>query len=128
MPTKKRRLGFIPNSNVLALIMQLSSESNLSCAKIINILVEEALYNRGMINIISRGILTGKSSNIEEKSSKKNLIIAKNEFTNNYKNNLLNDEKLNFKNIKEEPFDNEIYSKFLMFLKFQEKMKNTNLE
>ena len=127
MPTKKRRLGFIPNSNVLALIMQLSSESNLSCAKVINILVEEALYNRGMINITSSAIFRDNNNNILEESSEKNLKLVNNEFTNNYKN-LLNKEKIHFKNVNEEPFDNEIYTKFLMFLKFQEKMKNTNLE
>ena len=127
MPTKKRRLGFIPNSNVLALIMQLSSESNLSCAKVINILVEEALYNRGMINITSSAIFRDNNNNILEESSEDNLKIVNNEFTNNYKN-LLNKEKIHFKNVNEEPFDNEIYTKFLMFLKFQEKMKNTNLE
>ena len=127
MTTKKRRLGFIPNSNVLALIMQLSSESNLSCAKVINILVEEALYNRGMINITSSAIFRDNNNNILEESSEKNLKLVNNEFTNNYKN-LLNKEKISFKNGNEEPFDNEIYTKFLMFLKFQEKMKNTNLE
>ena len=38
MPTKKRRVGFIPRSDVLDLINKLSFESNLSISKIINIL------------------------------------------------------------------------------------------
>ena len=49
MPTKKRRVGFIPRSEVLALINKLSYENNLSNSKIINILVEEALNRRGML-------------------------------------------------------------------------------
>ena len=44
MPTKKRRVGFIPRIDVLDLIHQLSFENNLSISKITNILVEEALY------------------------------------------------------------------------------------
>ena len=51
MPTKKRRVGFIPRSDVLDLINKLSFESNLSISKIINNLVEEALYKRGIFNI-----------------------------------------------------------------------------
>ena len=51
MPTKKRRVGFIPRGVVLDLINKLSFESNLSNSKIINILVEEALFKRGLFNI-----------------------------------------------------------------------------
>ena len=51
MPTKKRRVGFIPRSDFLDLINKLSFESNLSNSKIINILVEEALFKRGLFNI-----------------------------------------------------------------------------
>ena len=53
MPTKKKRVGFIPRDEVLELINKLSYESNLSYSKIINILVEEALNIRGMFNIKS---------------------------------------------------------------------------
>ena len=62
MPTKKRRVGFIPRSDVLDLINKLSFESNLSISKIINILVEEALYKRGIFNIKN-----GKVSHYENK-------------------------------------------------------------
>ena len=93
MPTKKRRVGFIPRNEVLDLINKLSYESNLSYSKIINILVEEALYKRGLFNLK------------KDKSSS---------------------EKLEFKEIKVEPFDNEIYAKFLLFLQFQERMKKTD--
>ena len=51
MPTKKKRVGFIPRANVLDIINKLSFENNLSNSKIINILVEEALSRRGILNI-----------------------------------------------------------------------------
>ena len=99
MPTKKKRVGFIPRGEVFEIINKLSFESNLSISKIINILVEEALNKRGLFNLNNdKGF--NKSSN--------DLII------NNY--SMVNDEL----------FDSEIYDKFLLFLQFKEKMKNKN--
>jgi len=50
MPTKKKRLGFIPREDVMRIIDKLSIENNLSNSKIIGILVEEALSIRGIFN------------------------------------------------------------------------------
>ena len=103
MPTKKRRVGFIPRVIVLDLINKLSFESNLSNSKIINILVEEALYERGLFDI--------KTGNVSLKTE-----------------DIKNEIRIENINTKEETLDKEIYSKFLMFLQFQEKMKKKNFE
>ena len=50
MPTKKKRVGFIPRVDVMKLINKLSMENNLSNSKIVSILVEEALSIRGIFN------------------------------------------------------------------------------
>ena len=50
MPTKKKRVGFIPREDVMRIIDNLSIENNLSNSKIISILVEEALSIRGIFN------------------------------------------------------------------------------
>ena len=50
MPTKKKRVGFIPRQDVMRIIEKLSIENNLSNSKIISILVEEALSIRGIFN------------------------------------------------------------------------------
>ena len=50
MPTKKKRVGFIPREDVMRIIDKLSIENNLSNSKIISILVEEALSTRGIFN------------------------------------------------------------------------------
>ena len=50
MPTKKKRVGFIPREDVMIIIDKLSIENNLSNSKIISILVEEALSIRGIFN------------------------------------------------------------------------------
>ena len=125
MPTKKRRVGFIPRSDVLDLINKLSFESNLSISKIINILVEEALYKRGIFNINN-----GKVFNYENKINidNENRILIKNDdkdFSNGF-NNFKNTEKQHFKDASDEFIDKEIYEKFLMFLQFQEEMKKRN--
>ena len=62
MPTKKKRVGFIPRITVLEIIQKLSFQNNLSNSKIINILVEEALSSRGILNI-KTGNVNYKSSN-----------------------------------------------------------------
>ena len=122
MPTKKRRVGFIPRSDVLDLINKLSFESNLSISKIINILVEEALYKRGIFNIKNDKIL-----NYQDRMNLNNEIKTKiknddTKFSNEF-NNFQNIETQHIKESNDEFIDNEIYAKFLMFLQFQEKMK-----
>ena len=125
MPTKKRRVGFIPRSEVLDMIKKLSFESNLSISKVINILVEEALYKRGMYKISYSKVLNSEEgldlkndNQIKKKNEDQNLFI---EF-----NNVKNTENKHLKDSSDDFIDKEIYSKFLMFLQFQEKMKKRN--
>ena len=124
MPTKKRRVGFIPRSDVLDLINKLSFESNLSISKIINILVEEALYKRGIFNINNGKVLKYVSKfNLDNEN--KVLMNNNNDFSNGF-NNFKITENQHFKEASDEFIDKEIYEKFLMFLQFQEKMKKRN--
>tara|TARA_A200000113_G_scaffold70368_1_gene61597 strand:+ start:279 stop:656 length:378 start_codon:yes stop_codon:yes gene_type:complete len=125
MPTKKRRVGFIPRNDVLDLINKLSFESNLSISKIISILVEEALYKRGIFNINNGKVINYQS---QINFDKENQILVKNDykdFSNGF-NNFKNNENQHFNNSSDEFIDKEIYEKFLMFLQFQEKMKKRN--
>ena len=115
MPTKKRRVGFIPRSDVLDLINKLSFESNLSISKIINILVEEALQKRGIFDT--------KENNLELNKA----ISNKNKFNNELTNNYLNNDYLERKQFINYAIDPEIYGKFLMFLQFQENMKKNKI-
>ena len=125
MPTKKRRVGFIPRNDVLDLINKLSFESNLSISKIISILVEEALYKRGIFNINNGKVINYQS---QINFDKENQILVKNDykdFSNGF-NNFKNNENQHFNDSSDEFIDKEIYEKFLMFLQFQEKMKKRN--
>ena len=131
MPTKKKRVGFIPREDVMKIIDKLSIENNLSNSKIISILVEEALSLRGIFNK-----KTGKSieSYQENKDGSRDLFEVSVDFKDNHKfkiNNKLgnnkNYDKTNLlKQIYQEDFDLHIYKKFISFLKFQEMMDELN--
>ncbi len=127
MPTKKRRVGFIPREDVMRIIDKLSIENNLSNSKIISILVEEALSKRGIFNKKN-----GKLSNQFMGNYDHAISLSDNsaEFTDNAK--FINDNKSGknyspskLTNLNEEThgnFDLQTYKKFLSFLKFQEMM------
>jgi len=97
MPTKKKRVGFIPRDDVMKIIDKLSIENNLSNSKIISILVEEALSARGIFN-------------------KRNGKVAQ---------SCLKTEE-NSHHLSEERIDLHTYKKFLLFLKFHEMMDEYN--
>ncbi len=131
MPTKKKRVGFIPRDDVMKIIDKLSRENNLSNSKIINILVEEALSIRGIFNK-KTGKLTQSFQEIKYDSE--DLFKVSADIKNNDKftiNNKLGNHK-NFENPKllkqqnKQDFDLQTYKKFISFLKFQEMMNEFN--
>ena len=127
MPTKKKRVGFIPREDVMKIIDKLSIENNLSNSKIISILVEEALSIRGIFNKEN-----GKISNSYQLH--KNLSNNSTDFIENTKQsfdrllkNYPKSSKLSHINeANSEPYDLQTYKKFLSFLKFQEMMDKYN--
>ena len=127
MPTKKKRVGFIPREDVMRIIDNLSTENNLSNSKIISILVEEALSIRGIFN---------KKNGKVDQSNKLSNYISKGlpgnsgDFIDDSKlsidpklSNPFITSKLNHSNdANVDSFDFQTYKKFLSFLKFQEMM------
>ena len=129
MPTKKKRVGFIPREDVMRIIDNLSIENNLSNSKIISILVEEALSIRGIFNK-KNGKLTQsyKINNYLSRNSPDNSadyidntkLSIDTKLENHFitsKSNLLNKEN-------QEAFDLQTYKKFLSFLKFKAMIDN----
>ena len=125
MPTKKKRVGFIPREDVMRIIEKLSIENNLSNSKIISILVEEALSIRGIFNKNN-----GKAtlSFLKPKTNSKKLsdnsadFIDKSEpsIDTNSVNHLNPSNSTHLNEVNNEAFDLKTYKKFLSFLKFQE--------
>ena len=125
MPTKKKRVGFIPRDDVLRIIDKLSIENNLSNSKIISILVEEALSIRGIFNKNN-----GKADSSFKLSEDywQNLFDNSVEFKDKSESsidtklvNLLNpSNSAHLNEVNNDSFDLKTYKKFLSFLKFQE--------
>ena len=131
MPTKKKRVGFIPREDVNKIINQLSIENNLSISKIISILVEEALSIRGIFNK-KTGRLTQSYQQINDGS--KGSIECSDDFADNDKfkfNTTIENHKITektnlLKQINQDEFDLQTYKKFISFLKFQEMLDELN--
>ncbi len=125
MPTKKKRVGFIPREDVMRIIDNLSMENNLSNSKIISILVEEALSIRGIFNK-KNGRVT--QSYQQDKDNSKNLSDNSTSFINNEEfsmdiklgNHFSSSKSTHLNKPNREAFDLQTYEKFLLFLKFQE--------
>ena len=131
MPTKKKRVGFIPREDVMRIIDKLSIENNLSNSKIISILVEEALSIRGIFNK-KNGKAT--QSYLINKENSQNLFDNSGDFIDNAKlsidtnlgNHFIPSKSTDLNAENQEAFDLQTYKKFLSFLKFQEMMDKYN--
>ena len=117
MPTKKKRVGFIPREDVMRIIDKLSIENNLSNSKIISILVEEALSIRGIFNK-KNGKVTQSYQSHED--NLKNIVDT------NLGNHFISSKSTHLNEENQETFDLQTYKKFLSFLKFQEMMDKYN--
>ena len=131
MPTKKKRVGFIPRDDVMRIIDKLGIENNLSNSKIISILVEEALsiigiFNKKngkaiqsyLLNTNNKQDLTDDFGNLRDN--------AKHSIDNKLGNNLIPSKSTHLNEKNQEAFDLQTYKKFLSFLKFQEMMDKYN--
>ena len=133
MPTKKKRVGFIPREDVMRIIEKLGKENNLSNSKIISILVEEALSIRGIFNKKNGKVIQSYQS-IDENS--KNLFDNYGDFTDNVKlpidtnlgNQFIPSKSAYLNEENQEAFDLQTYKMFLSFLKFQEMMDKYNTQ
>ena len=125
MPTKKKRVGFIPREDVMRIIDKLSIENNLSNSKIISILVEEALSIRGIFNK-NNGKATPSfhmpEKHLQKLSDNSADLIDKSVPSIDTKlvNHLNQSYSTHLNEVNNEAFDLKTYKKFLSFLKFQE--------
>ena len=112
MPTKKRRIGFIPKFDVLKVIDHISEEEKLSNSKVVNILIEEALYARGLIKKIEKNLFSN-----DYKGFVKNIKYFENIF---FKDNFKIDNGKEF--FVESQNNTKLYKRFIQFLHFKKMM------
>ena len=125
MPTKKKRVGFIPRDDVMRIIDNLSIENNLSNSKIISILVEEALSIRGIFNKKNGQVtqMYHEDNELFKKPFENSSYFIDNEkllIDNNLGNHFIPGKSTHLNEENQEAFDLQTYKKFLLFLKFQE--------
>ena len=113
MPTKKRRIGFIPRFDVLKIIDNISEEEKLSNSRVVNILIEEALYARGLIKKVERTFFNDDYKSFMNKISDLQNIFLEDEFK-------FSDDKQEFIQSKN---NNKMYMRFIQFLHFKKMMK-----
>ena len=127
MPTKKKRVGFIPREDVMRIINKLSIENNLSNSKIISILVEEALSMRGIFDK-KNGKVNHLYQSIEDdiqnlsENSADSIDNANFSIDTKLVNNENPSKSSRLKHTNQQDFDLQTYKKFISFLKFQEMM------
>ena len=131
MPTKKKRVGFIPREDVMRIIDKLSIENNLSNSKIISILVEEALSIRGIFNkkngkVTQAYQLSNKHSENSSDNSSNFVDNLQPSIDTKLRNNFNPSKSTQLNEANQEAFDFQTYKKFLSFLKFQEMMDKYN--
>ena len=131
MPTKKKRVGFIPREDVMKVIDILSLENNLSISKIISILVEEALCIRGIYNKKTgklNQLYQGFKDDLQELADISSDLEANEKFIMNTKIlNKTNPIKTNLANqINQEIFDLQTYKEFISFMKFKKMLDEFN--
>ena len=133
MPTKKKRVGFIPREDVMRIIEKLSTENNLSNSKIISILVEEALSVRGIFNKKNGKVDQSYKSNEDNSetlfdNSGGFTDYAKPRMDTNLGNHFIPSKSTHLNEENQESFDLQTYKKFLSFIKFQEMMDKYNTQ
>ena len=131
MPTKKKRVGFIPREDVMRIIEMLSIENNLSNSKIISILVEEALSIRGIFNKKNGRVTQSylkNNDNSKPLSDNSTSFIDNEEFSIDTElgNRFSSGKSTHLNKPNQDTFDLQTYKKFLLFLKFQEMMDKYN--
>jgi len=131
MPTKKKRVGFIPREDVMRIIDKLSIEINLSNSKIISILVEEALSIRGIFNkkngkVTQSYQLSNYPSQNWQENSDNFIDNAKPSIDTKLGVHFNPNKSTHLNEANQDSFDLQTYKKFLSFLKFQEMMDKYN--
>ena len=109
MPTKKRRIGFIPRFDVLKVIDNISEDEKLSNATVVNILIEEALYARGLIKKVEKSIYNNDIADFMNKIINLQNILSEDDLKSDNGRELFMKSKNNTK----------IYKIFIQFLHFK---------
>tara|TARA_Y100001968_G_scaffold327641_1_gene373082 strand:+ start:232 stop:594 length:363 start_codon:yes stop_codon:yes gene_type:complete len=118
MPSQRKRIGFLPRSEVQLIIDQICKSNKLSQSKVTGILVEEALISRGVLN----SSINNKSYKIDYNTNK-SLLINK-DYLNSEEYKINDNFNLNEDSIKDEVQMINDFIEFKFFKNIMNKNKN----
>ena len=123
MPTQRRRIGFLPRSEVQNIIDKICFHNKLSQSKVTGILVEEALSSRGVLNTSIKELSFKFCSNNGDALSIPNKTFN-NEIPMVEDNNHLDDESINDESINDEVQMINDYIEFKFFKNIMNRNKS----
>ena len=117
MPSKRKRIGFLPSEEVHEIIERLCTANEFSQSKVTGLLVEEALISRGVLN-------ESLNKNIKNGENFINLSFEKVPFSKNNRSHINgNDYTVNKKILSD---DIKMMHEFIEFKYFKKVMKQNN--
>ena len=122
MPSQRKRIGFLPRTEVQNIINQICKDNKLSQSKVTGILVEEALTSRGILNTSKINIFNELDS-----ISNNSLSISNDNFNNKILKENIN-HNLNESNIRDEVQMINDFIEFKLFKNIMNKNKRNILE
>ena len=133
MPSKRKRIGYLPSINAQEMITKIANKEKLSQSKVVGILVEEALIERAKFkhknyNDSTRKKLYDKENNMDNTSLKSNdfdELISDKGVTFNTK--MYNDNSEFNLHEPIENFNKELFHQFKQFMLFQKKIEQDQL-
>ena len=91
MPSKRKRIGFLPRTEVQTIIDNICKHNNFSQSKVTGILVEEALNHRGLLNTY------GDKKSFDENCIKDEVQMINDFIEFKFFKNIMNKNKKNYK-------------------------------
>ena len=131
MPSRRKRIGYLPSINIQEIITNIANKEKLSQSKVVGILVEEALISRGLWGRPNTNNLINKIS-INNENKMKNLSYKYNELdelisdqgiiynTKRYANKTDNSSSVN-----EEDYNEDLFEQFKQFILFKKMIDGT---
>ena len=125
MPSRRKRIGYLPSTDTQKIITNISKKENLSQSKVVGLLVEEALRARGVYALQEK-------SDLIKNSSHKNLTYMNNSsFKYSDLDEFISDQGItyttraekhqsdNFLSEDKEAYNKDLFEKFKQFILFQ---------
>ena len=131
MPSKRKRIGYLPSINIQEIITNIANKEKLSQSKVVGILVEEALMARSLCgrkntnNLISKISINNenKMNNLSYKYNELDELISDQGIIYNTKKHANKTD--NSSSVNEEDYNEDLFEQFKQFILFKKMIDGT---